>query len=141
MNNRLSTSLRMAYLVLAWLYVAAIVTQVLLIGLNLFAGESTRSVHVEFGHWIGVLPVLMLIVAFAGRMSGPAKGLAGWQFGLFVLQAEVFAAIRGLVPVLAAFHPVLAMVAFALAVYVARRASAWVRVPGQTPPVAEQAPA
>ena len=137
MNNRLSTSLRMAYLVLAWLYVVAIVVQVLLIGLNLFAGESTRSAHVGFGHFIGVLPILMLIVAFAGRLPGPAKALAGWQFGLFILQAEVFAAIRGLVPVLAAFHPVVAMVTFALAVYVARRASAWVRVPGQTPPIAE----
>ena len=141
MNNRLATSLRMAYLVLAWLYVTAIVVQVLLIGLNLFAGESTRSVHVEFGHWIGVLPVLMLIVAFAGRMPGPAKSLAGWQFGLFILQAEVFAAIRGLVPVLAAFHPVVAMVTFALAVYNARRASAWVRVPAQPPAVPERAPA
>jgi len=73
-------------------------------------------------------------------MPGPAKALAGWQFGLFILQAEVFAAIRSLVPVLAAFHPVLAMVAFALAVYVARRASAWVRLPSQPTPVAERAP-
>ena len=141
MNNRLSTSLRMAYLVLAWLYVVAIVVQVLLIGLNLFAGESTRSVHVEFGHWVGVLPVLMLIVAFAGHLPGPAKALAGWQLGVFMLQSEVFAAIRSLIPLLAAFHPVLAMVAFALAVYNARRASAWVRVPAQPPAVPERAPA
>jgi hypothetical protein len=90
---------------------------------------------------IGVLPVLMLIVAFAGRMPGPAKALAGWQLGVFILQAEVFAGIRSLVPVLAAFHPVLAVATFALAVYVARRASAWVRVPGQTPPVTVRAPA
>jgi hypothetical protein len=141
MNNRLSAVLRMAYLVLAWLYVATIVIQVLLIGLNLFAGESTRESHIGFGHLIGVMPILMLIVAFAGRLPGPAKALAGWQFGLWILQAEVFAAIRGVVPVLAAFHPVLAMVTFALAVYVTRRASAWLRVPSQTPPVAERAPA
>jgi hypothetical protein len=83
----------------------------------------------------------MLIVAFVGRMPGPAKALAGWQFGLYVLQAEVFAAIRSLVPVLAAFHPVLALITFALAVYAARRASTWARVPDQPTPVTERAPA
>jgi hypothetical protein len=140
MTNRLSVGSRMAYLVLAWLYVVAIVVQVLLIGLNLFAGEPTRDAHVGFGHFIGVLPILMLIVAFAGRLPGPAKALAGWQFGLFILQAEVFAAIRGAVPVLAGFHPVLAMIVFALAVYAARQALAWVRVPSPATAVAERAP-
>jgi hypothetical protein len=140
MNGRLSTTLRWAYLVLAWLYVAAIVVQVLLIGLNLFAGEPTRETHIGFGHMIGLLPILMLIIAFAGRMPGPAKSLAGLQLGLFVLQAEVFAAIRGILPVLAAFHPVLAMIVFAVAVYVARRAAGWVRVPSQSPQVPDRAP-
>jgi hypothetical protein len=140
MNGRLSTTLRWAYLVLAWLYVAAIVVQVLLIGLNLFAGEPTRETHIGFGHMIGLLPILMLIIAFAGRMPGPAKWLAGAQLGLFVLQAEVFAAIRGILPVLAAFHPVLAMIVFAVAVYVARRAAGWVRVPSQSPQVPDRAP-
>jgi hypothetical protein len=140
MNGRLSTTLRWAYLVLAWLYVAAIVVQVFLIGLNLFAGEPTRETHIGFGHMIGLLPILMLVIAFAGRMPGPAKSLAGLQFGLFVLQAEVFAAIRGILPVLAAFHPVLAMIVFAVAVYVARRAAGWVRVPSQSPQVPDRAP-
>lgn len=140
MNNRLSAGLRMSYLVLAWLYVVAIVVQVLLIGLSLFAGEPTREAHIGFGHLIGVLPLLMLIVAFAGRLPRAGKALAGAQFGLFFIQAEVFAGIRGSVPVLAAFHPVVAMLVFALAVYVARRASAWVRVPGQLPAAAEPMP-
>ena len=138
--NRLSTSLRMAYLVLAWLYIVAIVVQVLLIGLNLFAGEPTREAHIGFGHLIGALPFLMLIVAFVGRLPRAGKALAGWQLGLFFIQAEVFAAIRGDVPVLAAFHPVVAMVVFALAAYIARRASAWVRVPGQLSATPEPMP-
>ena len=141
MNGRLSSTLRWVYVALAWLYVAAIVVQVLLIGLNLFAGEATRETHIGFGHMIGLLPLLMLIIAFAGRMPGPAKWLAAVQFGLFILQAEVFAAIRGVVPLLAAFHPVLPMIMFAVAVYVARRAASWVRTPSEPPAVPDRSQA
>ncbi len=128
MDSRFQTGIRTAYSIIAWLYVVAILFQVLLIGLNLFAAEPTRSTHVGFGHFIGIFPILLIILAFVGRLPRSAKWLAGLQFGLFVLQAEVFAAIRGSVPLLAAFHPVLAMVVFAVAVLLASRAVALARI-------------
>ena len=131
MDNRFSAGMRVAYLVIAWVYVAAILFQVLLIGLNLFAGEPTRGTHIELGHMLGILPLLTLIVAFVGRLPRWTKVLAGWQFGLFILQAEVFAAIRSAAPVVASFHPVLAMVVFALAALVAYRSLTLVGTRGE----------
>jgi hypothetical protein len=57
------------------------------------------------------------------------KWLVWLFFGTYIIQAEVFAAIRDAVPLAAAFHPVLAMVMFATSVLVAWRAYALVRVP------------
>ncbi len=131
MNSRFFTGMRLAYVVVAWGYVAAILFQVLLIGLNLFAGEPTRETHIGFGHIIGILPFLSLILAYVGRLPGWAKALAGWQFGVFLVHAEGFAAIRGSLPFVAAFHPVLALVLFTLAVFVAYRALALVATPSR----------
>ena len=128
MNSRFQIGIRMAYTIIAWLWVATILFQVLLIGLNLFAGEPTASAHVGFGHMIGILPLLLLILAFVGRLPRSDRWLAGLQFVLFILQAEVFAAIRGSVPLLAAFHPVLALAMFATAVVVASRAVSLARI-------------
>jgi hypothetical protein len=47
--------------------------------------------------------------------------------GVYLIQAEVFAAIRADVPLLAAFHPVLALVLFALALIIALRVRTVVR--------------
>jgi hypothetical protein len=128
-DNRFFATMRVAYVAVAWLYVAAILFQVLLIGLALFAGEPTRETHVGFGHMIGVLPLLLLIVAFVGRLPRWTKTLAGWQFGVFIVHSEVFAGIRDSAPVVAAFHPVLALVLFTLAVFVAYRSLALLNVP------------
>src|SRR6266567_2244624 len=52
--------------------------------------------------------------------------------GLTLIQTEVFATIRTAVPTLAAFHPVLALVLFALALTIAWRARTVVRASGAT---------
>jgi hypothetical protein len=128
-ENRLFTGMRIAYVAVAWVYVAAILFQVLLIGLNLFAGEPTRETHVGFGHMIGIAPLLLLIIAFVGRLPRWTKTLAGLQFGVFIVHSEVFAGIRSSAPVIASFHPVLALLLFTLAVYVAYRSLALVGTP------------
>src|SRR5207247_10727511 len=53
-NMDRSHSLRVAYLVFAWGIVVALLVQVSLIGLWLFAGESTLYLHKAFGHAITV---------------------------------------------------------------------------------------
>jgi hypothetical protein len=52
--------------------------------------------------------------------------------GVYLIQAEVFAAFRANVPLLAALHPVLALVLFALALIIALRAPTVARTGVQT---------
>jgi hypothetical protein len=82
------------------------------------------STHAGLGRWLGVQPFLLVILSFVGRLPAANKWLAGSLFGVCILQAEVIAAIRHAVPVLAALHPVLALVLFATSILVVQRAVA-----------------
>ena len=131
MVTRLVRSLRIAYLVVAWLFVVGILGQVFLVGLALLDAQPTWPMHIEFGHELVALPLLLVVLSFVGRLPRAAKGLTALLFVVAVMQAEVFAAVRNAVPLLAALHPVLALVLFALAVTVAFRAWAFVWEPHQ----------
>ena len=115
--------IRMLYLIVAWLFPVAILFQVFLVGLSLFTGQVYWSTHRDVGHTLGVLPLLLVILAYLGRLPRSEKLLIWLQFGVYLVQAEVFAAIRDVAPLLAAFHPVLALVLFALALIIALRAA------------------
>ena len=88
--------------------------------------------HIGFGHSIVLLPALQVLLAYLGKIPSPAKGLTWLSLGLTLIQTEVFATIRTAVPTLAAFHPVLALVLFALALTIAWRARTVVRASGAT---------
>jgi len=124
--------IRMLYVIDAWLLPVAIVIQVFFVGLSLFTGQAFWSIHITFGHYIGLLPILLVCLSYLGRLPSPAKRLAWLVLGVYLIQAEVFAAIRADVPLLAAFHPVLALVLFALALIIALRAPTVVRAEVQT---------
>src|SRR6266550_2753368 len=119
--------IRLLYLIVAWLFPLAILIQVFLVGLSLFTGQAYWSTHRDVGHTLAVLPLLLVILAYLGRLSSSEKALTWLMFGVYLVQAEVFAAIRADVPLLAAFHPVLALVLFALALIIALRARTVVR--------------
>lgn len=129
---------RILYLIIAWLFPVAILIQVFLVGLSLFTGQAYWSTHRDVGHTLGVLPLLLVILAYLGRLPRSEKLLIWLQFGVYLVQAEVFAAIRDVAPLLAAFHPVLALVLFALALIIALRARTVVRVEVQTPSTSQQ---
>ncbi len=124
---------RILYLSAAWLFPAAILIQVLLVGLSLFTGQAYWSTHRDVGHSLAVLPLLLVILAYLGRLPRSEKLLIWLLFGVYLVQAEVFAAIRDSVPLLAAFHPVLALVLFALAILIALRSRTVVQAEIQTP--------
>jgi membrane-bound metal-dependent hydrolase YbcI (DUF457 family) len=124
---------RILYLSAAWLFPAAILIQVFLVGLSLFTGEAYWSTHRDVGHSLAVLPLLLVILAYLGRLPRSEKLLIWLLFGVYLVQAEVFAAIRDSVPLLAAFHPVLALVLFALAILIALRSRTVVQAEIQTP--------
>ena len=112
---------RIVYVALAWLFVAAVLAQVSLAGLALFNGAGW-TIHRDMGHSIVLLPMVLLILAWVGRMPRPALKLAALLFGLVVVQVEVFAAIRHQMPALAALHPVLALLVFSIGFTVAQNA-------------------
>jgi uncharacterized protein DUF6220 len=120
--------LRYAHLVFAWLFLASLVYQVYLIGLHLFAGTSTQA-HIEFGYsWPGLLALLVLISAIAGRLPGRT---IGWSAALFVdyIVQTFLPGLRESSPGFAALHPVNALLLFWIAIVVIRHARTFVPAP------------
>ena len=116
---------RYTYLVLAWLVVVAIVLQVFFIGLGLFAGSQNIDTHRTFGWIVHLLPIPLLLAATLSR-----AGRRHWQWALALAIVVFIVPILVLMkdtPVVAALHPVGAIVAFWLAVVVAQNSLAAVR--------------
>jgi hypothetical protein len=116
---------RITYFVGAWGVVAALLVQVSLIGLWLFAGQPTLALHMEFGHAITLMVFGLLILAFTGRLSRSMRLRTVLLAGLMTIQTEIFAIIPG--SPLRAFHPVLPLVIFFLAASLAYNAIPLVR--------------
>ena len=104
---------RIAYFMVVWTVVVALLVQVSLIGLWLFSGQPTLGIHMEFGHAITLMVFGLLILAFAGRLPRSMRLRTVLLAGLMALQTEVFAFIPG--SPLRAFHSVLPLVIFSLA--------------------------
>jgi len=114
---------RYAYFALAWAFVAGVLLQVFIIGLGLFAGSEYRALHAEFGWTILHLsPLLILVVAPFAR-AGRTRNLQAAALAVTVWIVPILAALRADAPVAAAFHPVGALLAFWLAIVVARGAT------------------
>jgi hypothetical protein len=122
---------RLAYAGLAWLFVAAVVIQVFLIGLGLFGDPAYRAAHIEFGYTgVGLAAFALLISAFVARPGRRAVGQAIGLFVLYIIQTLLPSA-RQAYPAIAALHPVNALLMFGLAINIARSATALVRQSGE----------
>ena len=120
---------RVAYLVVAWLFIVSLLVQVFLAGLSLFVSGSYWDAHIGFGHSVpGLVALLLVVFALWGRFPRATILLTLLLFVLVIAQTEVFAAIRADVPLVAALHPVNALILFAIGVGLARRVWALVRV-------------
>jgi hypothetical protein len=116
------TWLRTAFTAAAWLYLAGIVIQVFFAGASLF--ELTDwTVHTELGWSLGSAPVLLLVLALGARVDRRTTWLTVGLAIAALVQPEL-AAARNEAPVVAALHPVNAMLVFWLAWTVARRSTA-----------------
>jgi hypothetical protein len=116
---------RLLYLILAWLFIAGMVLQVFFIGLGLFGDATFRATHSGFGWLLHLWPLLTLLFAALSR-----AGSRHWQWALalavVVFLVPIFVSLRQTMPVLAALHPVSAVLAFAIAAVVAFNAlRAW----------------
>jgi hypothetical protein len=96
---------RRAHLLLAWAFVAGVVVQVFLAGLGVFDDPATFGVHATWGYTLELLPVILVVLATAGRLGRRHIAYGAGLFGMFLLQS-VFVALRGDLPMIAALHPV-----------------------------------
>jgi uncharacterized protein DUF6220 len=113
---------RIAYAVLAWAFVAAIVLQVFFIGLGLFVGPENLELHRNFG-WILHLAPLPILVAAALARAGRTRILQAAGLVVVIFFVPILAAVRADLPYAAAFHPVGALLAFWLGIVIARDAT------------------
>ena len=109
---------RIAYLVLAWVFLVGVVIQVFVIGLALFGGTSTE-LHVNIG-WILHLAPLLVLLAAALSKAGRRHWVAALALAAVVFVVPILVLARDSSPAIAALHPVAAIVAFWLSVVVAR---------------------
>lgn len=113
---------RFTYLVAAWLFVVGVTAQVFLAGMTVVARQMGWDSHISLGHFLAAPLLLMLITQYAGRLPRNLKRMTWLLFGVYVLQADVIIFLRSAAPVVSAFHPVLALVDFALGLRLARSA-------------------
>jgi hypothetical protein len=118
---------RYAYAALAWAFVAGVVVQVFFIGLGLFDGAEYRQLHADFGWTILHLAPLLIMVAAPIARAGRTRILQSVALAITVWVVPILAAVRADLPMVAAFHPVGALLAFWLAIVVARGATSLVR--------------
>jgi uncharacterized protein DUF6220 len=122
----------------AWIFVAAIVVQVVLAGLAIakLGGSGDFSSHIEFGYtWVGLAGLAVVLTALVARRPRRDVGITLGLLGLYIVQT-VLPSARGSLPFLAALHPLNAMVLFVLAIWYARRAWASAMPPATVMPAA-----
>lgn len=106
------------FFMLAWLTLFSIVAQIFIAGLAVFTDSSYWSSHRNLIHFVEFVPIVMVIVAFVGKLPVALR----WQsFAMFALIfVQYFTAHF---PGAGATHPVIAVVLFTLALHVAQRSS------------------
>ena len=123
---------RRAFPWLAWLYVASLLVQVFLAGLAVFNDPATFAIHVEFGRVVlGVMSLLLPIVAWIARL--PFVRLSAGVLLFYVFQTSL-PEVRASYPIVAALHPMFALVLFWLAVRLAGQARPASRATATNPP-------
>jgi hypothetical protein len=116
---------RLGFVTGSWLFVACLLVQVFLVGLDVFA-HLGGSVHRDFAYLYGWLAPILVLLAEAGRVPSRTRTLTIVLLILFAIQT-VLPSLRDQVPILAALHPVNALAIFGLAIVVARQASELIR--------------
>ena len=122
---------RVGFVVVAWLFVGCLLLQVFLVGLDVFA-DVGGAIHRDFAYVYGWLAPVIVLLSRSAEVPARARIPALLLLLLFAAQT-VLPSLKDEFPVLAAFHTVNALAIFALAIAVARRASAGI---GGAPAVA-----
>ena len=114
------TARRALFAATAWLFLVGVVAQVTLAGTALFE-LSDWTMHTELGWGLPLVAIVVLACALIARLDRRTL----WVTLALALSAIVqpsLAEARSVAPLVAALHPVNALLVFWLAVLVARRA-------------------
>jgi len=118
--------IRVIFAALSVLFFIAIVFQVFLAGVALFANSSQWAVHKSFVVYFEFIPIVMLVLAFFG---GIPKKLRWHSLALYLMVAFQYMTIglSGKFPYVTALHPVIAMLLFWLSIVVLRTSLALIK--------------
>jgi hypothetical protein len=114
---------RLGFLLASWLFVACVLVQVLLVGLDIFA-KADASLHRNFAYLYGWLAPALVLLAGTARVPTSTRTMTLVLLVLFAVQT-VLPSLKDQFPVLAAFHTVNALAIFALGMTIACRATEW----------------
>jgi heme A synthase len=113
-----------AFPVIAWAYLAALTVQVFFAGMFVFVGPGNIELHRNMAHVIGLLTILLIASAFVGRV--PEKRLVFGILGLLVVQGMLVHLNQWFgLSVIAALHPVNALVLSYASLSLAKRSTAY----------------
>ena len=110
--------------IVAWAYVAALGIQVFFAGMYVFAGAHNIELHRNMAHVIGLLTGLLILAVFVGRV--PEKRRTFGVLGLLVVQGMLVHLNQWFgFEMIAALHPVNALLLTYASLTLAQRASAY----------------
>lgn len=126
---------RRSFAVASWVFLGAVLVQVFLAGAGLFK-LTDFTLHTDFGWLLSAMPIVLVVLARMARVDRRTTQLTIALLAVAVIQPEL-AAARHDYPVVAALHPVNALLLFWLAWLVARRSIDAARQPDR--PLADRA--
>jgi hypothetical protein len=113
-----------AFPVLAWAYLAALGIQVFFAGMFVFVGASNIELHRNMAHVIGAQTLLLFVSVFVGRV--PERRLLFAVLGLLIVQGMLVHVNQWFgLSMIAALHPVNALVLTYASLTLAKRSSAY----------------
>lgn len=124
---------RFVLLGFSWLFAAAIVVQVYFAGLMLFGQEGGEGLHVNTGYILGTAGALFLILPALAR-AGTGAIIVGVILAVITFFQPNLTFAGDDLPVIAALHPVNALLIVGLSVWMLRRATELVRQERAEPP-------
>ncbi|MCR2822275.1 DUF6220 domain-containing protein [Lederbergia panacisoli] len=119
-------AIRRIFALLSLLFLIAIICQIFIAGVELFADSSQWAVHKSFVVYFEFIPIVMLVLAFFGEIP---KKLRWHSLALYIMIALQYMTVglSGKFPYKTALHPVIAMLLFWLSIVVLRTSLALVK--------------
>ncbi|WP_199620241.1 DUF6220 domain-containing protein [Paenibacillus alkalitolerans] len=102
---------RIIFVVLAWLFLAFIASQIFIAGLGLFVDSDNWELHKSLPQNFSFVPLVMLAAAFLGKLPVHIRWIC---LGLFLMVVAQFLTVifSSDIGMLSALHPVIAMLLF-----------------------------